>query len=143
MEATKNTTAITVEATVKAGIEKVWNAWTKPEHITKWCQASNDWHAPAATNDVRTGGKFSTTMAAKDGSVSFDFAGEYSNVIPHQLMEYVLGDGRTVKIKFSNQGDETHITETFDAENIHSLEMQQAGWQAILDNFKKYTEELS
>ena len=132
--------AITVEATINAPVEKVWANWNEPKHITKWCQASDDWHAPYAENDVKTGGKFKTTMAAKDGSVSFDFEGVYSNVQPNKVIEYAMSDGRKVKITFSSQGDKTKVVETFEAENENPLEMQRGGWQAILDNFKKYTE---
>lgn len=136
-------TAITVEATVKAPVEKVWRCWTEPEHITQWCQASDDWHAPYADNDVRKGGKFKTTMAAKDGSFSFDFGGVYTNVEKHALIEYDMEDGRKVKIVFTPVGNETKVTETFDAENENPVEMQRGGWQAILDNFKKHTESQS
>ena len=138
MEANK--TAITVEALVKAPIEKVWSNWTEPKHITKWNQASDDWHSPHAENDLRTGGKFKTTMAAKDGSMSFDFEGVYTNVQLHKVIEYTLLDGRKVKITFSGTGKETNVTETFEAEDENSVELQRGGWQAILDNFKKYTE---
>lgn len=141
MEATEKTT-ITVETLVKAPIEKVWESWTKPAHITQWCQASNEWHAPYAENDLRVGGRFKTTMAAKDGSVSFDFEGVYVAVQEHKWIEYTIMDGRNVKIAFLAQRDAIKITETFEAENIHPIEMQKGGWQAILDNFKKYTESL-
>lgn len=137
---TKTTQAITVETTVNASVEKVWKTWSEPQHITKWCQASDDWHAPNASNDLRKGGEFSTTMAAKDGSFSFDFGGVYDEVITHKLIEYTMGDGRRVKVTFAPQGNQTKIVETFDAESENSVEMQRAGWQAILDTFKKYTE---
>ncbi len=133
-------TVITVEATVNAPVAKVWEYWTKPEHITQWCQASDDWHAPKAENDVRVGGTFSTTMAAKDGSFSFDFGGVYDAVTENEILEYTIGDGRRVWIKFTADGDKTHITERFEAENQNPVEMQQGGWQAILNNFKKHTE---
>lgn len=133
-------TVITVEATVNAPVAKVWEYWTKPEHITQWCQASDDWHAPKAENDVRVGGKFSTTMAAKDGSFSFDFWGVYDVVKENEIMEYTMGDGRRAWLKFTADGDKTHITERFEAENQNPAEMQQGGWQAILNNFKKHTE---
>lgn len=138
---TANKKTLTVEAIVNAPVEKVWNYWSAPEHITQWCQASDDWHAPEAKNDLRTGGKFSTTMAAKDGSFSFDFGGVYTDVQEHRHIAYVLSDGRKVEITFTAQGDATHVVETFDPESINSLEMQQAGWQAILNNFVKYTEQ--
>jgi uncharacterized protein YndB with AHSA1/START domain len=137
---TAEKTAITVETIVKAPIEKVWKYWSAPEHITKWCQASDDWHAPKAENDLRVDGKFSTTMAAKDGSVSFDFGGVYTNVEKYKTIEYVMDDGRKVQIQFSSQGDEAKVTETFDPENENPIEMQRGGWQAILDNFKKHVE---
>jgi uncharacterized protein YndB with AHSA1/START domain len=140
METTK-TSAITVETTVNAPITKVWNYWSQPDHITKWCQASPDWHAPYADNDLRTGGKFKTTMAAKDGSFSFDFGGVYSDVKEHSLIAYDLEDGRQVNITFEDLGDSVKITETFDPENENPIEMQRGGWQAILDSFKKHTEE--
>ena len=137
---TINKTAITVETTVKAPIEKVWEHWTEPKHITQWCNASDDWHAPYADNDVQANGKFKTTMAAKDGSVSFDFEGVYTKIDEYRLIEYTTGDGRKVKISFSGSGDETKLIETFETEDINPLEVQRGGWQAILDNFKKYSE---
>ncbi|WP_343306657.1 SRPBCC family protein [Chitinophaga niabensis] len=136
----ENKTPITVEATIQAPVEKVWKYWSEPTHIMNWCSASDDWHAPAATNDLRTGGKFSTTMAAKDGSFSFDFAGVYDEVTDHQYISYTMGDGRTVKISFSGEGNATKVVETFDPEEVNTRELQQGGWQAILNNFKKYTE---
>jgi uncharacterized protein YndB with AHSA1/START domain len=137
---TATNTAITVQATVNAPVEKVWEFWANPEHFTKWCNASDDWHALYADNDLQTGGKFTTTMAAKDGSFSFDFGGVYTNVKEYSLIEYVLEDGRKVKIDFVNQDGTTIVTETFDPESTNPIEMQRGGWQAILDNFKKYTE---
>jgi len=137
---TANKTAITVETIVKAPVEKVWKFWTEPQHITRWCQASDDWHAPKATNDVRDGGKFSTTMAAKDGSVSFDFGGVYDKVRKNEFIEYTMGDGRKCKVTFRPEGNSTHVIETFDPESQNPIEMQRGGWQAILDSFKKHTE---
>jgi uncharacterized protein YndB with AHSA1/START domain len=138
--ATKN--RITVETIVKAPVDKVWKSWNEPEHIMNWCHASDDWHAPASTNDIRTGGTFSTTMAAKDGSYSFDFGGVYDNVKEHELIQYTMGDGRKVEVIFTREGNDTKVVETFEAESANPLEMQRSGWQAILDNFKKYTESL-
>ncbi len=140
---TINRTRITVETTVNAPVEKVWNAFSEPEHIVKWAQASDDWHAPRATNDLREGGSFSTTMAAKDGSFSFEFGGIYDKVIPNSLIEYTIGDGRQVTVNFSADGKTTRVVETFEAEDQHPVEMQKGGWQAILDNFKKHTESLA
>jgi uncharacterized protein YndB with AHSA1/START domain len=133
-------TMITIEAEVNAPVEKVWECWTKPEHITQWCQASDDWHCPKAENDIRTGGKFSSTMAAKDGSFSFDFGGVYTEVIENESIKYTMDDGRTAAITFIREDDKTFIEESFEAESMNSLEMQRGGWQAILNNFKKYTE---
>lgn len=132
--------AITVETTVEAPVERVWDCWNKPEHITQWNQASPDWHCPRSENDLREGGTFSATMAAKDGSFSFEFGGTYTKVEEYRRIEYTLGDGRKVQVKFAPQGQSTVVTETFEAEDTHSLEMQQAGWQAILDSFKRHTE---
>ena len=137
---TTTKTAITVEAVIKAPVEKVWKFWSDPKHITQWCNASDDWHAPYAENDLRLNGKFKTTMAAKDGSASFDFEGVYTNVQPNRVIEYIITDGRKVKITFSGNSTETKVTETFEAEDINPVEMQRGGWQAILDNFKKYAE---
>ena len=138
---TKEKTAITVEATINAPVEKVWKYFAEPEHITKWCQASDDWHAPDAENDLRKDGKFRTTMAARDGSVSFDFSGVYTDVRVNRHIAYTMDDGRTVQINFESDGDKTRVTETFEAESENPAEMQREGWQAILNNFKKYTEE--
>jgi uncharacterized protein YndB with AHSA1/START domain len=142
METTTNATKVTVETTVNAPVEKVWKSWSEPQHITKWCAASEDWHAPKAENDLRTGGTFSTRMEAKDGSFGFDFGGVYDNVKKNELIEYTMGDGRKVHVAFSPSGEQTKIVETFDAETTNPVEMQKGGWQAILDNFKKYTESI-
>jgi uncharacterized protein YndB with AHSA1/START domain len=141
MNATDQAT-ITVEATVNAPVQKVWDTWEKPEHITKWCNASDDWHTPHAENDLREGGKFLPRMEAKDGSFGFDFWGIYDEVKPNELIAYTMGDGRKVKVIFAADGNTTKITETFDPETTNPIEMQKGGWQAILDNFKKYTEAL-
>jgi uncharacterized protein YndB with AHSA1/START domain len=137
-----NTTAtkITVQATVNAPVEKVWKTWSAPEHITQWCNASDDWHVPSATNDLRKGGQFSTRMEAKDKSFGFDFGGEYTDVKDHELIKYTMVDGRKVEVHFTSKGNQTEIVETFEAETQNPEEMQKTGWQAILDNFKKYTE---
>lgn len=137
---TMEKTVITVENTIQAPVEKVWEYWTKPEHITKWNHASDDWHSPFAQNDLRVGGSFSARMEAKDGSFGFDFGGVYDAVTKNEYIEYTLGDNRKVKVKFTAQGNSTKVVESFEAESTHSIEMQKGGWQAILDNFKKYTE---
>jgi uncharacterized protein YndB with AHSA1/START domain len=137
---TSTKTAITVKTVIKAPVEKVWKFWSEPKHITQWCSVSDDWHAPYAENDLRLNGKFKTTMAAKDGSTSFDFGGVYTKVQSNQVIEYIMDDGRKAKITFSGNGTETKVTETFEAEDINPIAMQRGGWQAILDNFKKYTE---
>lgn len=131
---------ITVETTVHAPLVKVWDCWTEPKHITQWNRASDDWHSPKAENDLRVGGKFTVRMEAKDKSTGFDFAGVYNAVEKHKRIEYIMSDGRHVKINFTEFPNGVKITETFDPENTFSEEMQRSGWQAILDNFKKYTE---
>ena len=139
METTQSTIII-VESIINAPVEKIWNYWTAPEHISNWCAASDDWHTPSAENDLRTGGKFSSRMEAKDGSFGFDFGGVYDEVITNKLIAYTIGDGRKVKITFSTEGAQTKVVESFEAESTNPIEMQRGGWQAILDNFKKYTE---
>lgn len=131
---------ISVETIVRAPIEKVWRYWTEPEHITQWNAASDDWHAPSATNDLRVGGEFRCRMEAKDKSAGFDFGGTYTDVAPHQRIAYTMGDNRKVQVSFEDTGDSVKIIETFDMEHENSAELQRAGWQAILDNFKKYVE---
>lgn len=135
--------AITVETTVKAPIETVWDCFNNPEHITQWCQASDDWHAPYSENDLRVGGKLKTTMAAKDGSFQFDFEAVYSEVVPNKRIAYTLGDGREVEIDFIPTDSGVHIRETFDPETMNPEEMQRGGWQAILDSFKRHTESVA
>lgn len=137
---TTDKTAITVKTTVNAPVEKVWKLWSEPEHITKWNAASDDWHTPRAENDLRPGGTFSARMEAKDGSFGFDFGGVYDEVETHKLISYTLGDGRKVEVIFESKGNTTDVTETFEAESQNSIAMQRGGWQAILDNFKKYAE---
>lgn len=132
---------ITIEAIINAPVAKVWENWTEPKHITKWNNASDDWHTPHAENDLRVGGKFLSRMEAKDGSFGFDFEGTYSEVIPFEKIKYGLEDGREVETFFAGNDSATTITTTFDAENENPVEFQQAGWQAILNNFKRYTEQ--
>ena len=135
-------TVITVQATVHAPITTVWDSWNNPEHITQWAFASPDWHTPWAKNDLRVGGSFSSRMEAKDGSFGFEFGGVYDAVTTNEFIAYTMGDGRKVMVEFSAEGDATKVVERFDAENENPVDMQQMGWQAILDNFKKYTESL-
>lgn len=135
-----DTNRITVTVTVNAPVEKVWKLWSSPEAIMQWCSASPDWHVPAAQNDLREGGKFSTTMAAKDRSMQFDFEGVYDKVEEHKAISYSMTDGRKVDITFEEGDNVTKIIETFDPENQNPIEMQRAGWQAIMDNFKSYVE---
>lgn len=132
---------ITISTLVAAPVQKVWNCWNEPEHIINWNQASPDWHAPSATNDLRPGGQLNCRMEAKDGSMGFDFIGEYTLVeAPNRLEYFMPGDGRKVQVSFESKGEETLVTESFEAEQEHSLELQEQGWSAILDSFKRYTE---
>ena len=133
-------TDITVEVDVFAPIEKVWEFWKKPEHIVHWAFASDDWEALDAENNLCTGGKFKTVMAAKDGSLRFDFTGVYTNVKERVLIEYDIDDGRKVSVRFENMGDAIKVIETFEPEKVNTEEIQRNGWQAMLDNFKKYVE---
>lgn len=136
-------TEITVQAKIAAPLTQVWKLWTGPEHIVKWNNASDDWHTPASENDLRIGGRFKSTMAAKDGSMSFDFEGTYTDVQDHSFIAYALDDDRKVSITFQELEGQTEVVETFEAESMNPVEMQQGGWQAILNNFKKYAEEYS
>ena len=131
---------ITISAHINAPVQKVWEYWNNPNHITGWNFASDDRHAPSAQNDLRIGGKFNSRMEAKDGSFGFDFEGVYDEIIPEKYIEYTLGDSRKVKIKFTSEGNTTIIDETFEAESENPVEMQQMGWQMILNNFKRYAE---
>jgi uncharacterized protein YndB with AHSA1/START domain len=131
---------ITVKCKVEAPIEIVWKLWTAPEHITKWNYASGDWHTPYAENDLRVGGKFKSTMASKDGTMSFDFEGEYTLVEQNKTIKYFMSDGRKVEVTFAETGGGVEVVESFDPETVNPEEMQRDGWQAILHNFKKHVE---
>lgn len=134
-----STQPITVETTVAAPIEKVWSAYTTPEDIKQWNSASEDWHTTAATVDLRDGGSFSSRMEAKDGSMGFDFAGTYTKIEQHKLIEYTFGD-RSGRVEFVPNERGVHVSVTFDAESENPIEMQRAGWQAILDSFTRHVE---
>lgn len=131
---------IHIEAVIKVPIAKVWSYWSEPEHIKQWNNASLDWHTSHAENDLRPGGTFNARMEARDGSSGFEFGGVYDEVKFHKKIAYTLGDGRRVDIDFVDNGKTTKIVEIFEPENTNSKEMQKNGWQAILDNFKKYVE---
>ena len=132
---------ITVESTIAAPVSRVWSAWNTSADVIKWNAASDDWHTTAADIDLREGGRFSSRMEAKDGSFGFDFGGTYTQVTPEEQLEYALDDGRSVSIAFIDNGDGTvSVRETFDPEHTHAREQQRAGWQAILDNFKRHVE---
>ncbi len=138
---TENNNEIVVETLVDAPVEKVWRFFTEEKHIVNWNNASTDWHTPKAENDLRTNGIFNYRMEAKDGSFGFDFGGTYDEILFQKIIAYTLGDGRKVHITFNEDGRATRIIEKFEAEKVNSLEKQKSGWQAILDSFKKYTEE--
>ena len=131
---------ITVETVVKADLNKVWGAWNNPEDIKQWNAASDDWHTPQASVDLREGGKFSARMEAKDGSEGFDFEGTYTRVVPSRLIEYRMSDGRQVAVEFRPDAGGVRVRETFDAETQNAPELQRQGWQAILDNFARHVE---
>lgn len=131
---------IIVQQVVNAPIEKVWNYWTTPEHITQWNNASDAWYTPHAVSELTPGGSFTYRMEARDGSVGFDFNGTYDSITPNEAIAYTLGDNRKVTIQFAPEGTGTKVVEQFEAETQNPVELQQQGWQAILDNFKRYVE---
>lgn len=131
---------ITVDTIVQAELDKVWKAWNTPDDIIQWNAASDDWHTPKCSVDLKPGGKFLSRMEARDGSMGFDFEGIYTGVIEHQLIEYSMSDGRTVSVRFEEVDGGVKVTEIFDADNEYPEEMQRQGWQSILDNFKRYVE---
>ena len=135
-----NKTKITVETMISADVRKVWNYFTSPRHITNWNFASDDWHCPKAENDLRAGGKLNSRMEAKDGSFGFDFEAIYDEVIEYKKIAYTMADGRQAETNFEKLNSKTKVSTVFDAEQKNSVEMQRAGWQAILDNFRKYVE---
>lgn len=137
---TSTSTRITVSSVVAKPLAHVWDRWTGAEHIIHWNNASDDWHCPAASNDLRVGGQFNFTMSARDGSMSFDFIGTYTALENEKLIAYTIADGRKVEVHFVMDSDNTKVTEVFDAETENTVELQRGGWQAILDNFKKYAE---
>ncbi|MFD2033880.1 SRPBCC family protein [Belliella marina] len=136
-------TIISISTNVKASLSQAWRSWTSSQHIVNWNFASDTWHCPKAELDLQVGGKFNYHMAAKDGSMAFDFEGTFDDVKEMESLAYTLADGRSVLVKFEQKEDHVLVTEEFEAEEMNSSEMQKNGWQAILDNFKKYTEELN
>ena len=136
----ENKTKITVECIVNSTIEKDWNYWTTPNHIEQWNNASPDWHTPKAINDLKVGRNYIFTMAAKDGSMSFDLEGTYTDISIHKSIKSILADGRTVSVDFITLGENVEVVETFEAEFENPIDLQRQGWQNILDNFKKYVE---
>ena len=131
---------ITIETYIDAPMKKVWEAFTSPDDVQKWNNASADWHTTKAENDLKVGGKFSYRMEAKDGSEGFDFWGIYDELIDGDRIAYTMGDGRKVEVDFVPEGEGVRIIERFEPESQNSREMQQAGWQSILENFKNYVE---
>jgi uncharacterized protein YndB with AHSA1/START domain len=138
--ATTENEIITVRTLINAPIEKIWKLWTDPMHIIHWNNASDDWHTLKAENDLRVDGRFLSRMEAKDKSFGFDFAGKYTKVDLHNQIEYTIIDGRKVQVTFVSRENQIEMSETFESEEMRTIEMQQAGWQAILDRFKKYVE---
>ena len=136
----ENKTKITVECIVNSTIENVWDCWTTPTDIEQWNHASPDWHTPKAINDLSVGGTYIFTMAAKDGSMSFDLEGTYTDISKPKSIKSTLADGRTVSVDFIALGDKVEVVETFEAESQNPIDLQRQGWQNILDSFKKYVE---
>lgn len=139
MSRTEGTT-ITVATTVAAPLDEVWRAWTTPADIIQWNAASEDWHTPRASVDLRPGGKFLSRMESKDGRMGFDFEGVFTRVEAHRLIEYAMSDSRKVLVTFADGPNGVSVTETFDSEPTHSLDQQRAGWQSILENFRRHVE---
>lgn len=135
-------TVITIQTSIHAPIEKVWEFYTSPEHIINWNHASDDWHSPHAENNLQPGGKFSYRMEARDGSAGFDFSGTYTRVEPFRQIDYLLDDNREVRTSFTSKEDMVTVISSFETEDLNSAEMQRTGWQAILDNFRKYSENM-
>jgi len=133
---------ITVSTVVRGSIKSVWELWTSPEHIVHWNFADDTWHAPAAVNDLQIGGKFSYRMEAKDGSEGFDLSGVYTEIIEHKVIAYTMDDGRTARVTFEALGESIVVTEVFEPETMNAHELQQTGWQMILDNFKCHAESI-
>ena len=131
---------LTVQATIKASLSEVWKYWTNPNHIVHWNFASTDWHCPNATNKLENGGEFHYEMAAIDGSESFDFWGTYQSIEFNKHIDILLGDGRKKMVLFKETNEGTLLTEQFEPETMNAIELQEAGWQSILDNFKNYFE---
>ena len=131
---------ITIETIINAPLDQVWKAFNSPEDIVKWNQASDDWYCPKAENDLQVGGKLNSKMAAKDGSFQFEFEAKYDEIIPNKFIRYYIADGRRVEINFHEENNLTKITEKFEPESQNPTEMQQQGWQAILNSFKNYVE---
>ncbi|WP_223671044.1 SRPBCC family protein [Kangiella shandongensis] len=131
---------ITVETTINADLDSVWKCWNNPEDIKQWNTASEDWHTTQSDVDLRVGGRFSSRMEAKDGSMGFDFEGTYTKIADKELLEYEMDDKRKVLVQFEQNGDGVKVSETFEAEKENEPEMQRKGWQSILNNFARYVE---
>ena len=134
---------IEIESKINAELDRVWEYWTKPEHITKWNNASEDWLCPNAENDLKEGGKFKYRMESQDGKVGFDFAGTYKEVREKEKLTYELEDGRNAEVTFSEEDGNVRIKEILDTEDENPVDQQEQGWKSILQNFKAYTEEQS
>ena len=134
---------IAIEDTINTAPEKTWELYNTPEHVQQWNNASPDWHTPRAENNLTKGGKFCYRMEARDGSFGFDFSGMYQKIVPEKFLEYSMDDGRLVEVTFGSKGEKADIRIIFEAESINSLELQRDGWQAILNNFKRYAEQVN
>jgi len=136
-------TTITIDTTIKAPLSLVWDCWTQAEHIIQWNAASDDWHTPSATNDLRSGGRFTSRMESRDGKFGFDFWGIHDEVQILQLIKSTMGDGRKMEVYFDQDGAFVKVSESFETEDENSVELQRQGWQAILNRFKSYVESLN
>lgn len=132
--------SIKVEVIVDAAVEEAWNHYLNPESVKGWNFASDDWCCPVAENEVKEGGRFVYRMEAKDGSFGFDFSGTFVTIQTNMALEILLDDNRKVRLSFEAKGTKTRVTEVFEAENQNPVELQQQGWQAILNNYKRFVE---
>ena len=132
---------ITIQSNINGDVSKVWEHYTEPIHIVNWNFANDDWCCPSAENDLKVGGKYAARMEAKDGSFGFDFEATYDEVLLQERFTYTMPDGRKVTTSFEKNGNQTTVKTVFDAEKENPIDLQRDGWQAILNNFKKYFEQ--
>lgn len=135
-------TKVNISTKVNCPLKTAWESYTDAKHIVNWNFANDDWHCPSAENDLRVGGKMKSRMEAKDGSFGFDFEAVYNEVQPLKRLVYTMGDGRKVEIEFMEENSTVTVAVSFETESVNDIELQRSGWQAILDNYARYTDSL-